>query len=516
MFPINFIKIAVSHHFMRIAQLQERSVVTPEKGSGRWRYNGTGQFVETPSEWELVDEMGKMNLNANGGDGHVSIRTPPQSKSNTAAMVHLHETSPLETGSEDSLDSNSPHPLDQSLNLPAHSRGSSADTTGSSHGAALSTNGQTLRAYTPLKVGAVGESRNRPHSYSGGLSSTDLVRLQQAGGSPNGNGEAWSSPNGTPERQADPLTYPSISLTGTSPRPQDSQQPIDYNSAPSQFNPPPQGQPAGPAPGYIVGRPNGIATANMPYRQPVRGFNPQVQVPPVLQSPTNFAYPAPLHPVPINTQQQLYDMMLSTAPIDNATLARLQQQHNQNVYRSNHQHSASDPASLRDPATLALLNNSMQAQAFAARQMYPPAMAPPAAALSMFPNQFYGAPQEAFSSPDLATVQMMAQLQSQYTGPYGVPVTGQNVNVPSTSPAQIAVLNQMNNNSNGPSANNRKLGLYKTELCRSWEEKGSCRYGAKCQFAHGEEELRKVTRHPKVCHNLDNILLHHADIHIPN
>lgn len=51
---------------------------------------------------------------------------------------------------------------------------------------------------------------------------------------------------------------------------------------------------------------------------------------------------------------------------------------------------------------------------------------------------------------------------------------------------------------NGPSANNRKLGLYKTELCRSWEEKGSCRYGPKCQFAHGEEEIRKVARHPKV------------------
>lgn len=51
--------------------------------------------------------------------------------------------------------------------------------------------------------------------------------------------------------------------------------------------------------------------------------------------------------------------------------------------------------------------------------------------------------------------------------------------------------------SGGPSANNRKLGLYKTELCRSWEEKGSCRYGPKCQFAHGEDEIRKVARHPK-------------------
>ncbi|KAG9016480.1 hypothetical protein FRB93_010729 [Tulasnella sp. JGI-2019a] len=49
----------------------------------------------------------------------------------------------------------------------------------------------------------------------------------------------------------------------------------------------------------------------------------------------------------------------------------------------------------------------------------------------------------------------------------------------------------------GPSANNRKLGLYKTELCRSFEEKGECRYGDKCQFAHGEAEQRRVDRHPK-------------------
>ncbi|KAG7976333.1 hypothetical protein I3843_06G144000 [Carya illinoinensis] len=37
--------------------------------------------------------------------------------------------------------------------------------------------------------------------------------------------------------------------------------------------------------------------------------------------------------------------------------------------------------------------------------------------------------------------------------------------------------------------------LYKTEICRSWEDSGSCRYGSKCQFAHGKEELRP-TRFP--------------------
>ncbi len=39
--------------------------------------------------------------------------------------------------------------------------------------------------------------------------------------------------------------------------------------------------------------------------------------------------------------------------------------------------------------------------------------------------------------------------------------------------------------------------LYKTELCRSWTETGACRYGNKCQFAHGKDELRTIMRHPK-------------------
>ncbi|XP_069042412.1 mRNA decay activator protein ZFP36L1 [Lepisosteus oculatus] len=39
---------------------------------------------------------------------------------------------------------------------------------------------------------------------------------------------------------------------------------------------------------------------------------------------------------------------------------------------------------------------------------------------------------------------------------------------------------------------------YKTELCRTFEESGGvCKYGAKCQFAHGAEELRDLSRHPK-------------------
>jgi len=42
-----------------------------------------------------------------------------------------------------------------------------------------------------------------------------------------------------------------------------------------------------------------------------------------------------------------------------------------------------------------------------------------------------------------------------------------------------------------------KQSLYKTELCRSFAETANCRYGHKCQFAHGEHEVRPILRHPK-------------------
>lgn len=45
----------------------------------------------------------------------------------------------------------------------------------------------------------------------------------------------------------------------------------------------------------------------------------------------------------------------------------------------------------------------------------------------------------------------------------------------------------------GPSPNNAKPSLYKTQLCKSYTENaGMCRYGWKCQFAHGVQELRGV------------------------
>ena len=34
-------------------------------------------------------------------------------------------------------------------------------------------------------------------------------------------------------------------------------------------------------------------------------------------------------------------------------------------------------------------------------------------------------------------------------------------------------------------------------MCRPFEEAGECKYGDKCQFAHGMQELRNLQRHPK-------------------
>lgn len=51
--------------------------------------------------------------------------------------------------------------------------------------------------------------------------------------------------------------------------------------------------------------------------------------------------------------------------------------------------------------------------------------------------------------------------------------------------------------SSASSASSSTSDRYKTELCRSWEETRACRYGAKCQFAHGVRELREMPRHPK-------------------
>ncbi|KAL1460832.1 hypothetical protein WDU94_012775 [Cyamophila willieti] len=50
--------------------------------------------------------------------------------------------------------------------------------------------------------------------------------------------------------------------------------------------------------------------------------------------------------------------------------------------------------------------------------------------------------------------------------------------------------------------------LFKTEMCRLYDEMGHCKFDTDCKFAHGPEELRMVFRHPryrtKYCENYHN------------
>ncbi|KAH7883838.1 hypothetical protein F5I97DRAFT_1938495 [Phlebopus sp. FC_14] len=467
-----------------------------------WRFDVTGQLVDSgaTAEWELTQDIAKLKLSSVGDladevRGH--MKTPPQAKLNAAGVVQYHEASPLETASEASIDS-SPQHSDHQIS-PSHSRVSSTDTL-DSHESVLSSVSHTLRGPPHLKIATSNEAKERPHSFSGGLSTADLRRLKQVGeesaGATQSGGNAlplhqWSSSHyrdllgGSDKPFAgDQPTYPTLAGAGAFARGQQQydyralQGPAggdlqsDYQATQRGFLPPTQGIPNTPQ-HFVQGRP---ADSTPTYRQPQRGFPP-----PLLPSPTGIGYAAGHIPhLSLGTPQQLYDMMVAHPDSHHPAVSRVQQQHN--VFRATHQHSASDPSALRDAATLALLSN----QAFApAAHLYPAAMAAPA--MGLYANQFY-APQDGYSADVAAAA---SRLQAQFSGPYGT-IPNQAMGL-----ASSASSNAGSQNGSGPSANNRKLGLYKTELCRSWEEKGSCRYGAKCQFAHGEEELRAVARHPK-------------------
>lgn len=47
------------------------------------------------------------------------------------------------------------------------------------------------------------------------------------------------------------------------------------------------------------------------------------------------------------------------------------------------------------------------------------------------------------------------------------------------------------------SLSKKKISLYKTEICKSFESSSFCSYGERCQFAHSLEELRDIERHPR-------------------
>ena len=63
--------------------------------------------------------------------------------------------------------------------------------------------------------------------------------------------------------------------------------------------------------------------------------------------------------------------------------------------------------------------------------------------------------------------------------------------------------NKSSNNRNKKRGGTMRHPQYKTEMCKTWLSDGTCPYGPKCQFAHGEHELRKrFGKKTKVCKNM--------------
>lgn len=432
------------------------------RSDNRWRMNGKGQLINSEAAsagWDLADEIVRLNIGDVAGDADdiIALRTPP--KAALAATAVLGTDSPLDSRSNPSAGS-SPQSLEHHI---THSRASSIDTTNSSsHGSVAS--GRLLSQANIHGDSVVSDAKERPHSFSGGLSSVDLRRLQHAGEDDFADRQQWA--------QEQP-SYPSLSNHVHRPQPQydtrngndREEHQIDYIQSRNYSHAAPP-------------HPSFVAPANsMPYRQNPRGF-PQQSVAPPTASPLPYSAHAS-HLSLGGAPQHIYDMMLPQPLHDNhPAVTRVQQQHN--VFRPTHHHSASDPSNIRDAAALALLSGTMPP--------FTPGMFPPGMGPMMYPNQFY--------NPELAA--MAARIQAQYSGPYPMPPTALPLSAENTGVQPGTPSSTDGGQAPGPSANNRKLGLYKTELCRSWEEKHSCRYGAKCQFAHGEEELRKVSRHPKV------------------
>ena len=77
------------------------------------------------------------------------------------------------------------------------------------------------------------------------------------------------------------------------------------------------------------------------------------------------------------------------------------------------------------------------------------------------------------------------------------PLVPMSMDSPSMMGSGIEYQNQQNQQQQQQQDGKNNASRYKTELCRPFEESGSCKYGEKCQFAHGLNELRNLSRHPK-------------------
>lgn len=102
-----------------------------------------------------------------------------------------------------------------------------------------------------------------------------------------------------------------------------------------------------------------------------------------------------------------------------------------------------------------------------------------------------------------ATIDVIAQALAQFsfpqqpgTEPFACPRPKSGLERSISMPAESA-LKQQQQQALQQQQQPVNTSRYKTEMCRPFEEHGFCKYGDKCQFAHGIRELRTVNRHPK-------------------
>lgn len=97
-------------------------------------------------------------------------------------------------------------------------------------------------------------------------------------------------------------------------------------------------------------------------------------------------------------------------------------------------------------------------------------------------------PTQAVNGPIVLKQKYPASEESAEDGLFFIPQSGQPIQQ-QTQQQQQNIFNHKHKNIN--------TQLYKTELCASFVKMGVCPYGNKCQFAHGENELKRVDRPPK-------------------
>ncbi|KAM4687146.1 uncharacterized protein WCC33_018690 [Rhinophrynus dorsalis] len=85
-------------------------------------------------------------------------------------------------------------------------------------------------------------------------------------------------------------------------------------------------------------------------------------------------------------------------------------------------------------------------------------------------------------------------LESPWTRDHQLPTPSSLCHIPFLADRSVSMIEESRKL---PASSRTPSSRYKTELCRTFHESGSCKYGSKCQFAHGSEELRGLNRHPK-------------------